>query len=110
MVDQQHQQRDQIQTRMALALLSILGAIEALLIARLVARLLAARPDNPSIALLYQLTEPLVSILRALDYDQPPFGAALEFSTLVLLLIIPLLAMLCWYGLTKRNQTNRSDV
>lgn len=106
MVDQQHQ----VQTRIALAMLAILGAIEALLMARLVARLLAARPENPSIALLYQLTEPLVSILRALDYDQPPFGAALEFSTLLLLLILPLLATLCWYGLTKRNQTNYGDV
>ncbi len=110
MVDQPDQQPRQIQTSIALATLSILGAVEALLVARLVARLLAARPDNPSIALLYWLTEPLVSVVRALDYDQPPFGAALEFSTLVLLLVIPLLAVLCWYGLITRNQTAHRDV
>lgn len=78
------------------------GVVEALLLARLVARLLAARPDNPSFALLFALTEPLVAPLRALDYDQPPFGAALEFSTLVMATLVPLAAYLAWTLLQRR--------
>jgi hypothetical protein len=70
--------------------------LEGLLLARLVARLLAGRPDNPSLSLLYGLTGPLVSPLAALDFDQPPYGAALEFSTLTLATIVPLLAYLAW--------------
>ncbi len=79
------------------------GALEALLLARLLARLLAARPDNPAFALLYAITGPLVAPLAALDYDQPPFGAALEFSTLVLASGVPLLAYLAWVLLARRN-------
>lgn len=77
------------------------GAVEALLAARLVARLLAARPDNPSFALLLAVTDPLVAPLRALDYDQPPFGAALEFSSLVMAILVPLLAYLVWVLLRR---------
>jgi hypothetical protein len=80
------------------------GALEGLLLARLAARLLAARPDNPSLSLLYWLTGPLVSPLAMLDFDQPPFGAALEFSTLTLATIVPLLAYLAWV-LLRRGAT-----
>ncbi|HMQ33428.1 MAG TPA: YggT family protein [Chloroflexaceae bacterium] len=79
------------------------GALEALLLARLLARLLAARPDNPAFALLYAITGPLVAPLRALDYDQPPFGAALEFSTLIMAICVPLLAYVAWVLLAMRN-------
>lgn len=72
------------------------GALEGLLLARLVARLLATRPDSPAFAALRWLTEPLVWPLRALDYDQPPFGAALEFSTLSMAIAVPALAYLAW--------------
>jgi hypothetical protein len=80
------------------------GAIEGLLLARLAARLLAGRPDNPSLAMLYGLTGPLVAPLAALDFDQPPYGAALEFSTLTLATIVPLLAYLAWV-LLRRSAT-----
>lgn len=79
------------------------GVLEALLLARLVARLLAARPDSPAVTLLYGITGPLVAPLRALDFDQPPFGAALELSTLTLAICVPLVAYLAWVLLTRRN-------
>ena len=72
------------------------GAIEGLLLARLVARLLAARPDNPSIQLLHSVTGPLVAPLSALNYAQPPFGAALELATLIMATLVPLGAYLAW--------------
>lgn len=84
---------------------AFIGVIEALLLARLVARLLAARPDNPTVLLLYTLTEPLVAPLRMFNYDQPPFGAALEFSTLVLLSLLPLVGYVLWVWLQRRNST-----
>lgn len=87
--------------RIALAVAWLAGAVEALLIARLVARLLAARPDNPGVALLYQLTAPLVAPLAIIDAGQPPFGASLERATLVLIILIPLGAYLLWAWLRK---------
>jgi uncharacterized protein YggT (Ycf19 family) len=83
-----------VNLRVILALVA--GALEGLLLARLVARLLAARPDNPAFAALRRLTDPLVGPLRALDYDQPPFGAALEFSTLTMAIAVPALAYVAW--------------
>jgi hypothetical protein len=80
------------------------GAVEALLLARLLARLLAARLDSPAFALLYALTWPLVAPLSALDQGQPRFGAVLEISTLVLVLIIAAGACLLWIGLAMRRR------
>ena len=40
---------------------ALLGGAEALLLARLLARLLAARPDHPVFATLYALTAPLTA-------------------------------------------------
>jgi len=65
-----------------------LGGVGALLLARLVLRLLAARADNPAIAALYAVTAPLRAPLAALDAGQPRFGATLEFSTLALFLLL----------------------
>ncbi|NTU79550.1 MAG: YggT family protein [Chloroflexales bacterium] len=86
------------------------GVGEALLLGRLIARLLAARPDNPAIMILYGITGPIVTPLAALDYDQPPYGAALEFSTLAVAILVPLLAYLAWLLLTWRNSDPRADV
>jgi uncharacterized protein YggT (Ycf19 family) len=69
-------------------LLWAIGALQGLLLARLVLRLFAARPDNPVIAVLFGLTEPLRAPVAFLDAGQPQFGAVLEFSTLVLLLLL----------------------
>ena len=65
----------------------IIGGVEALLLARLVLRLLAARPDNPIFAALFALTPP-PRALAWLDAGQPRFGATLEFSTLALIVLL----------------------
>jgi hypothetical protein len=74
----------------------ILGVIEALLLARFVLRVLAARPDNPVVAALMGLTWPLVAPFAALDAGQPQFGAILEFSSPapIMLLLIGILVVL----------------
>lgn len=86
------------------------GACEALLLARFIARSLAARPDNPSIVLLYRLTEPLVAPLRALDYGQPLYGAVIELSTLTLAILLPLLLGIGWIWWQQRNYDRAADV
>jgi uncharacterized protein YggT (Ycf19 family) len=65
------------------------GALWALLLARLVLRLFAARPDNAFVAALYAFTKPLMAPLAALDASQPRFGAVLELSTLALVVVLP---------------------
>jgi len=65
----------------------ILGGITALLLARFVLRLVAARPDNPIFAAVFAITTP-PCVLAALDAGQPRFGAVLEFSTLALIVIL----------------------
>lgn len=64
------------------------GALWALLLARLVLRLFAARPDNWFVAALCAVSSPLVAPLAFLDAGQPRFGAVLELSTLALLALI----------------------
>lgn len=71
----------------------LIGGGAALLLARLVLRLLAARPDNPVFNALFIVTAP-PRLLAFLDREQPRFGATLEFSTLVLLLILIALGLI----------------
>jgi len=81
-----------------------LGGITAILLARLVLRLVAARPDNPVFAAFFAITTP-PRLFAALDAGQPRFGAALEFSTLaliVLLLAAGLLLQRLWRGHPRR--------
>jgi uncharacterized protein YggT (Ycf19 family) len=80
------------------------GAIEALLLARLLARLLAARPDNPAVQALYWLTDLLVFPLRWLDAQQPQFGAVFELSTLAMALLVPLLGFALWRLMTPYHK------
>lgn len=75
----------------------LVGLLETLLLARLLARLFAARPDNPAMQVLYLLTAPLVQPLRGLDAGQPLYGAVLEVSTLALLVALPLVGLLLWW-------------
>ena len=70
-----------------------IGGVEALLLARLVLRLLAARPDNPVVGTLFAMTA-LPEMLMFLDRGQPRFGATLEFSTLALILLIAVLGLM----------------
>jgi len=83
-------------------LIWLTGALEALLLARLVARALAARPDNPAFGLLYGITGPLVTPFLALQPDLPPFGAALEWPTLVLALLALLGGFALWHWRSRR--------
>ena len=71
----------------------LLGAGAALLLARLVLRLLAARPNNPVFSLFLAITAP-PPLLAFLDQAQPRFGAVLEFSTLVLFLLFTAIALI----------------
>jgi hypothetical protein len=58
--------------------------------------MLAARPDNPAFQALYLLTGPLIWPLRMLDAHQPRFGAVIEWSTLVLVLLVPIVGYSLW--------------
>ena len=71
----------------------ILGGLVALLLARLVLKLVAARPDNPIFAAVFSITTP-PRALAALDAGQPRFGAALEFSTLALIVLLVVAGLL----------------
>jgi hypothetical protein len=71
----------------------LLGAATALLLARLVLKLFAARPDNPVVAMLFTITPP-PPMLAALDAGQPRFGAVLEFSTLALIVLLLIIGLL----------------
>lgn len=82
------------------------GAVGALLLARLLLRMLAARPDNPVVAALLSVTAPLVAPFAVLDASQPRFGAVLEFSTLAAL--GGALALLLVLRVVEQHQNNRS--
>lgn len=96
--------RLRLQTDLLLAYL--VGTIEALLLARLVLQLFAARPENAVIALILAITGPLTAVLQVLDAGQPRFGAILEFSTLAWCVLIPTLWVVA--GLVRRSQSTPS--
>lgn len=85
----------------------LIGALDALLFARLVLRLFAARPDNPVVQVLLGVTAPLVLPLAFLDTRQPRFGAVLEFSTLAGILLLPLLVLVLWRLISGRARFKR---
>jgi uncharacterized protein YggT (Ycf19 family) len=89
------------QTTAARAFVWLIGALEGLLLARLIARLFAARPDNPVFQALLSVTDLLRAPLAALDSAQPRFGATLEYSTLVLLVVLPAVALVVWRVLER---------
>jgi hypothetical protein len=68
----------------------IIGGVEGLLLARLVLRLFAARPDNPFVHIFLDATAPLLAPLAFLDAGQPHYGAMLEISTLALIALVGL--------------------
>ncbi len=76
------------------------GALEGLLLARLVARALAARPDNPAIMILYTFTDLFIIPLAWLNSDMPAYGAIIEHGTLLAAVLVPLAAYAIWRALT----------
>lgn len=84
---------------------AVFGAAAALLLARLLLRLLAARPSNPVFGWFLSATAPPPFLAATLDAGQPRFGATLELSTLALMLLCSLLALaLRWLG-RRKHQT-----
>lgn len=83
------------------------GAGAALLVARLLLRLLAARPDNPVFALFLAATSPPPALAAVLDAGQPRLGATLEFSTLALVLLLLVLALALSSGAGRANRRNK---
>jgi uncharacterized membrane protein YphA (DoxX/SURF4 family) len=69
----------------------LVAMLEALLCARLVLQLFAARPTNVVVASVLTVTNLLQAPFAFLDRGQPRFGAVLEFSTLTLCLVIPII-------------------
>lgn len=80
------------------------------MLARLVLRLFAARPDNPAIAVLLRITEPLIVPLAFLDAGQPRFGAVLECSSLALFLILCAAVILTHMICNRRTNRGVSSV
>ena len=72
---------------------AIFGLAAALLLARLLLRLLAARPGNPVFGWFLSVSAPPPFFSAALDAGQPRFGATLEFSTLALMLLCIILGV-----------------
>lgn len=87
----------------------VLGIAEGALIARFVLRLFAARPDNPAVQALYTVTQPVIAPLQALDAGQPQYGASLEYATLALLLVLPLITALMWRWIEHHPQDASSQ-
>ena len=81
----------------------VIGGVEGLLLARLVLRLFAARPDNPFVRAFLDTTAPLLAPLAFLDTGQPRYGATLEISTLVLV------ALLAFAGTAIRMVSRSAD-
>lgn len=77
------------------------GALEGLLLARLVARALAARPDNPAIMFLYAFTRPFIAPFAWFNSDMQAYGAVIERGTLLAAVLVPLAAYAIWRTLTR---------
>jgi len=93
--------------KLLLIIAYLFGSLDALLCARLLLRLFAARPDNPFFRTLFDATAPLVAPLSFLDTGQPRFGAVLEFSTLVCILLLILVGLAVGWLMKRRAVTAR---
>jgi hypothetical protein len=72
----------------------VAGAIEGVLLARLIGLLFAVRPANPVFDMLLLVTQPLAWPWAWLDRlaDQPRFGARLDLATVVAMIVVVVLA------------------
>jgi hypothetical protein len=91
---------------------AVVGAVQGLLLARLVGLLFAVRPGNVVFEVVLAITAPLVWPWGWLDRwaGQPRWGARLELATLATMLT---LALVLWawvsYRTLKRKAGTRSD-
>ena len=89
----------------------LIGAVEGLLLVRLIGLLFAARPDNPVLALFFALSAPLVWPWTWLDRwaGQPRFPQArLELATLAAMATVALLAAL-WVRYRSGRTAGKED-
>lgn len=89
-------------TRLVSWIVPLLGALVALLMARLLLSLFAARPDNTAVLLVDIMTWPLVAPFAWLDANQPQFGAVLQFSTLAAIAVLGLVTLVV-LGVARRK-------
>ncbi len=87
----------------------VFGVLEALLIIRLIMKLLGANPDAGFSQLVYGITYPFVALFQGVFPNAGGRGGVLELSTLLALIVYALLA---WgivrliYLLAERRTTN----
>lgn len=79
----------------------ILALLESMLLTRLVLKLFAARPDHPVMQAIVLLSQPFIAPLAWLDAGQPRSGAVLEFSTLVICVLLPMLWLILVRGIWR---------
>lgn len=72
----------------------IFGVIEALIIIRVILRLLAANPDAAFTSLIYTLTAPLIAPFEGVFPTPHSNGSVLELSSLLAVIVYALLAYL----------------
>jgi uncharacterized protein YggT (Ycf19 family) len=86
----------------------VFGVLEALIIIRLIMKLLGANPDAGFTQLIYGLTFPFVALFQGVFPNPGGSGGVLELSSLLALIVYALLA---WgivrliYLLAERNRT-----
>lgn len=86
------------QLQAARAIYFIFGFIEAMILIRVLLRLLGANPNNGFASLVYNFTAPFLAPFRGLFYEEPSMGRqVLEFSSLIAILVYMLIA----YGLVR---------
>jgi uncharacterized protein YggT (Ycf19 family) len=90
----------------------LVGLAIGLLLARLVALLFAARPDNAALALLLTLSAPLAAPFAALNRiaDQPQFGARLDLAALAALAALLVVAAALHWLTLRRNRRRSTGV
>jgi hypothetical protein len=95
-----------------LSLRAVVGAVEGLLLARLVALLFAARPDNLVIQMLLWLTAPLVWPWHWFDrwVGQPSEGARLELATLAAIATVALVSGFWSMYRSRRERSGKVEL
>ena len=72
----------------------VFGVIEALIVIRLILKLLAANPDAAFTSFMYQLSEPFVAPFQGVFPTPASNGSVFEFSSLLAIIVYILLASL----------------